>query len=54
MTGDNGLRIAELGQKMRERLDGLDKERIGSGYITVAYLLIVRNTSLFFVFIFDK
>ena len=54
MTGDNGLRIAELERKIRERLGGLSKERIGNGYITVAYLLIVRNTSLFFVFIFDK
>ena len=34
MTGDNGLRIAELDQRMRERLSGLSKERIGNGCIT--------------------
>lgn len=34
MTGDNGLRIAEPDRKIRERLSGLSKERIGNGCIT--------------------
>ena len=34
MTGDNGLRIAEPDQKIRERSGGLGKERIGNGCIT--------------------
>ena len=34
IIGDNGLRIAEPDQKIRERLGGLGKDRIGNRCIT--------------------
>lgn len=34
IIGDNGPRIAEPDQKIRERLGGLGKERIGNRCIT--------------------
>ncbi len=54
MTGDNGLRIAEPDQKIRERLGGLSKEWIGMGVFYISSWCVIPAAFSFLFSTNDK